>query len=268
MKIVPPIVIFVRPIAHGNVGALARVMSNFGVKSLRLVREPTGEAAFDKEHHPLDWGLACRGESVLQEMQIFPTLEEALHDIHWAVATTARMREKDSGYTRPIQDYSEVLNKIKTEKAGQKWALVFGPEDDGLSDADTSLCHCLSTIDTQPESPSMNIAMAAGCLLYHWSISNKDPNKESSASLSKAGTTPSELATAGDIEKLSLYITETLKTSEFFKYPDEVAALARIRRIFQNETPPSRGDILFVFEIFYQLRSKIQGHFDDRNFLK
>ncbi|MEZ4814524.1 MAG: RNA methyltransferase [Bdellovibrionota bacterium] len=268
MKIAPPIVIFVRPIAHGNVGALARVMSNFGVKSLRLVREPTGEAAFDKEHQPLDWGLACRGESVLKEMQIFSTLEEALHDVHWAVATTARMREKDSGYTRPIQDYSEVLNKIKTEKTGQKWALVFGPEDDGLSDADTSLCHCLSTIDTQPESPSMNIAMAAGCLLYHWSISNKELNEKASKPLSNSEVAAAELATAGDIEKLSLYISETLKTSEFFKYPDEVAALARIRRIFQNEAPPTRGDILFIFEIFYQLRSKIQGQYEDRNFLK
>lgn len=260
----PPTVIFVRPIAHGNVGALARVMSNFGIKELRLVREPTGEAAFDKEHRPLDWGLACRGESVLNNLKTYPTLSEALEDIHWAVATTARTREKDSGYTRPIQNFKDVLEKIKTEKTSQKWALVFGPEDDGLNDAEVSQCHCLSTIDTTPESPSMNIAMAAGCLLYHWALVS-EPNYQQ---VSEIKQTPSDLATAADIDKLAIYISETLKTSEFFKYPDEVAALARMRRIFQSEAPPSRGDILFVFEIFYQLRSKIQGRFDDRNFLK
>lgn len=264
MKIAPPIVIFVRPIAHGNVGALARVMSNFGVKELRLIRNPTGEAAFDREHQPLDWGLACRGESVLNNLKTFPTLSSALEDIHWAVATTARMREKDSGYTRPIQDFKGVLEKIEKDKSGQKWALVFGPEDDGLNDEEISLCHCLSTIDTHSESPSMNISMAAGCLLYHWSLASEALKSPSL----RSDTSPPDLATAGDIDKLALYISETLKTSEFFKYPDEVAALARMRRIFQSESPPTRGDILFVFEIFYQLRSKIQGRFDDRNFLK
>lgn len=261
MNISAPVVIFVRPIAPGNVGALARVMSNFGVKTLRLVREPTGESAFDKGSHPIDWGLACRGESILRNQETFSSLSDALSDIHWAIATTARTRETDSGYARPIQNFQNVLEKINTQKSGQNWALVFGPEDDGLNDDEISQCHCLTTIDTQEESPSMNIAMAAGCLLYHWSLQSKSNTQEYKAE------TKNELATASDIEKLSIYIAETLKLSEFYKYPDEVAALARIRRIFQNEESPSRGDILFVFEIFYQLRAKILGRFEERNFL-
>lgn len=260
MKIAAPLVIFVRPIAHGNVGALARVMSNFGVKQLRLVRKPTGEAAFDKNSQQIDWALACRGESILQNLQTFPSLSEALHDVHWAVATTARTREKDSGYTRPIQDFEKVLSKIETDKAGHQWALVFGPEDDGLSDEEISQCHCLTTIDTQAESPSMNIAMAAGCLLYHWSL-------RAAGEKTSTREVKQDIASAEDIEKLSQYIGDTLKLSEFYKYPDEVAALARIRRIFQNEGSPSRGDILFVFEIFYQLRAKILGRHEERNFL-
>ncbi len=264
MKKTPPLVIFVRPIAQGNVGALARAMSNFGVQELRLVQEPRGDAAFDKEHRPLDWGLACRGESILQNLKIYPTLGDALHDVHWSVATTARTRDKDSGYTRPIQNFNEVLEKQVTEKAGQKWAIVLGPEDHGLNDEELSLCHCLTSIDTKAESPSMNVAMAAGCLLYHWSISQTDKIETSPDSVEKT----KDIATAGDAEKLCRYIFETLKLSEFFKYPDEIAVLARLRRLFQNEEPLSRGDILFAFEIFYQLRSKIQGRFEDRNFLK
>ncbi len=258
-----PLVIFVRPIAHGNVGALARVMSNFGVRELRLVQKPRGDAPFDKEHRPLDWGLACRGSKILENMTVYPTFAEALHDVHWAVATTARMREEDSGYTRPIQNYEEVLKRLQNEKSNQKWALVFGPEDDGLSDEEISLCHCLTTIETNAESPSMNIAMAAGCLLYHWSLRD-----EESKSTHEVKTPEKDLASAGDIEKATRYIFETLKLSEFFKYPDEVAALARIRRLFQKEEVLTRGDVLFVFEIFYQLKSKILGRHEDRNFLK
>ena len=81
-----PVVIFVRPKAVGNVGAIARVMSNFGVSELRLVRAPRAEDAVTT---PIDWALACRGQGILERATIFPTLAEALHDVHFSVGTTA-----------------------------------------------------------------------------------------------------------------------------------------------------------------------------------
>jgi tRNA C32,U32 (ribose-2'-O)-methylase TrmJ len=187
-------------------------------------------------------------------------LSDALADIHWAVATSVRSREKDSGYSRPILNFVDALEKVNSQKAGQRWAIVLGPEDHGLSDAELSQCHCLTCIDTTSESPSMNVAMAAGCLLYHWSLTKKVSAVQQSD--------VKELASAGDVEKLCQFIFETVKLSEFFKYPDEVAVLARLRRLFQSEEALTRGDVLFAFEIFYQLRSKILGHFESRNFLK
>lgn len=258
-----PIVIFVRPRAKGNIGALARVMSNFGLEELRFVRDPLGADAFTREQSPVDWAMACRGEKVLQKALTFTSLAEALDGIHWALGTTARIREKDSGYSRPFYEYPTLLKEKKFD--GKRWALVLGTEDDGLSDEELSLCHALTTLDTHPESPSMNVAMAAGCLLYAWSEAAHEFQKLNPAFPTK--TAPQELTSLKEIEKLAHYILETLKLSEFFKYPDSEAVIARIRRIFQKEHELTRGDILFVFEIFYQLRAKITGRHDDRNFL-
>jgi tRNA/rRNA methyltransferase len=260
-----PIVIFVRPRAEGNIGALARVMSNFGVQELRIVGEVLKvDASYElkKESAPLDWAMACKGQSVLENSQNFSTLEEATQDIHWVLGSSARKREGDCGYTRPTGLFEELLQqKALTWNDSHKWALVLGSEDNGLTEEEVSLCHALCHIPTSSENPAMNIAMAAGCLLYHWK----------SMSLNRAPSTIAshnvENVTAGDINKLAEYIFATLTLSEFFKYPDKEAVLARTRRIFQSQENLDKGDILFLFEIFYQLRSKIQGFHENRNFL-
>jgi tRNA/rRNA methyltransferase len=100
-----PIVIFVRPRAEGNLGALARVMSNFGVTNLRIVGQVLKLDAsheLKKEDVPLDWALACKGKKILENLQSYPSLQEALSDIHWALGTSARKREEDCGYARPV----------------------------------------------------------------------------------------------------------------------------------------------------------------------
>ncbi len=255
-----PIVIFVRPKAHGNVGALARVMSNFEIDELRLVQNVRGEDSVTRhQKDPIDWALACRGKSIIENASHFETLEAALEDVFFSVGTTARPREGDNGYTRSVYSFDKLL-ELKNESFSQKWALVLGPEDDGLNEAELALCNSYVMIPTSEKSPSMNVAMAAGCLLYHWSFASKSI----APSLSQK---TNELASLGEINKLSRYILECLKLSDFFKYPDEEAVLARIRRLYQGEEI-SRGDLLFAFEIFYQLKSRIMGSHEDRNFLK
>ncbi len=262
-----PIVIFVRPKAHGNVGALTRVMSNFDIQELRLVQAPRGEDAVtfvqNEEGSQLDsridWALACRGKSILENAKVYKTLEEALERVHFSVGTTARHREQDTGYARPVYDFEDFLIQ-KESYFSHNWALVLGPEDDGLNDHEAALCNALVSIPTSDKSPSMNVAMAAGCLLYHWSTYSKKLKPQQL----KAPKT--RLATQEEIDKLSCYIMETLKLTDFFKYPDDGAVLGRIRRIYQGEAL-SQGDVLFAFEIAYQMRCKMLGHHEERNFL-
>jgi tRNA C32,U32 (ribose-2'-O)-methylase TrmJ len=152
-----------------------------------------------------------------------------------------------------------IEERSQTWEESLNWALVLGSEDSGLNEEEASLCHVLCHIPTAAENPAMNVAMAAGCLLYHWKTKNlKSPTKAS---------TTTEPVSLGDINTLTEYIFQTLTLSEFFKYPDKEAVLARIRRLFQSQNKLSKGDVLFMFEIFYQLRSKIQGFHENRNFL-
>lgn len=234
-------------------------MSNFEVEELRLVQKVRGEDSVGRhQKDPIDWMLACKGKGIIENAKLFSTLEEALQDIPFSVGTTARRREDDSGYARQVFTFDKMVEE-KKEKLSSRWALVLGPEDDGLSEAELALCNAYVMIPTSQSNPSMNVAMAAGCLLYHWSFLSRVHTPINSPAKS--------VATQGDINKLSRFILESLKLTDFFKYPDESAVLARIRRLFQDGNL-TQGDILFAFEIFYQLKSQISGTHEDRNFLK
>ena len=82
-----PCVILNEPQLAENIGAVARVMANFGLEDLRLVRPRDG--------WPQDraWASASGADWPLDAARVFETLEEALCDLHLVLATTARPRE-------------------------------------------------------------------------------------------------------------------------------------------------------------------------------
>jgi TrmH family RNA methyltransferase len=271
VRISPPVIIFVKPLASGNIGALARVMSNFRCTELRIAGTvPVGDA--DEDYSKMDWALACKGESVLKDAKVFASLREALEGIHVAVGTSGKKDNFERGYARPFksptQAFSELSEELKVHE-GLKWALVFGTESDGLNSEEAGLCKQLIQIDTVDESPSINIAMAAGMLLYHWHLFNKNeiaPQSTpypSSAFLWDSADIPSTLA---DKEKWLDYLIETLKHTQFFKYPDHDGLKARMRRWLQSFQVP-QGELLLAFEVIYQMKSWAQGRFGERDFL-
>src|SRR5687768_14395234 len=130
MRLVPPTVVFVRPQAAGNMGALARVMSNFQATDLRLVGP--GSAVYggnpDDPFTKMDWAMAKRGEAILERARWFGTLEDSLVDCHWVVGTSGREVEFERGYARPIVDpesaFATGAEWQEKTGAGFRWALV------------------------------------------------------------------------------------------------------------------------------------------------
>ncbi len=282
MFIPAPIVIFVRPQAQGNVGAISRVMSNFGITELRLVNRPPANAdLLETRYGDVDWILACKGKSILDKAQIFKSLPEALHDCELAISTSGRPRGNEDGYSRTtlkMQDALDSLSQWMEQKKSNdlRWALVIGPEDDGLREDEIALCRHLVYIPTTQENPAMNAAMATGCLLYHWhnyseffsknniSQKNRGPfpeSKEYSESGRKDWATQEQALAFAD------YLMETVELTSFLKYPDQAAVLARLQRWVQV-APIPLGELLFAFEILYQIRAKITGEYSKRDFLK
>eukprot|EP01030_Chromulinospumella_sphaerica_P013023 gene13023-12803_t len=83
----PPVVILNEPQLAENIGAVARVMANFGLSELRLVRPRDG--------WPQDraWASASGANWPLDGARVFETLAEAIGDLSLVFATTARPRE-------------------------------------------------------------------------------------------------------------------------------------------------------------------------------
>src|SRR4051812_44535385 len=119
------IFILVRPVFHGNIGAVARVLKNFGMRNLRFVQPPRGYK--DSEARKMSVGAF----DVLKASQVFETLEAALKDVNIAVGTTSGQHRAFEPVSLP--DLTPVL--IEAAK-NNKVAIVFGDERNGLLKAE------------------------------------------------------------------------------------------------------------------------------------
>jgi len=149
--------VLVEPHEAGNVGAAARAMKNFGFRDLAIVGarpQITRDAA--------EW-WAKGANDVVQAARHFPTLKDALADVHLSVATTAvRGRHVYEGLT-PAE-----VARLAEETLGEEhtMALIFGREEWGLTGAEIATCQRTGTIPTSPDCPTMNLAQAVGIFSY------------------------------------------------------------------------------------------------------
>ncbi|MFH1161404.1 MAG: tRNA/rRNA methyltransferase [bacterium] len=164
--------ILVDPAVPENIGATARAIRTMGFTSLRLVN-PTGfphEKAFHVAHGSQD---------VLNNATLHPTLEDALADIDFAVATSAKKRSVRNDY-----HHAEALAAILEEKkrSVKKVAIVFGGEESGLSNEQIALCDIISFIPMKRKYPSLNLSHAVMVYAYLLSPFSKAHEKMTKAS--------------------------------------------------------------------------------------
>lgn len=152
------VVVLYQPQDVVNVGAVIRVMSNFGLKRLRLV-EP---AAFDAYRIE---GIAHHTRPLINAVQFYPDLEAALADCGFVLGTTARKRGTRRDILTPNQAAPLVLEAALKSPATPA-AILFGREDTGLPNDALDNCHALVTIPTGSENPSLNLAQAALVVAY------------------------------------------------------------------------------------------------------
>lgn len=141
-----------------NLGAVARLMANYGLDQL-ILSDPATHDFRGAER------LAVGAEGVLSRFAIAPSLPEAVRDAVYVVGTTSRTVLK-----RFVPLSPEVAMARLAEHAQRgPVALVMGGEKRGLSDDELACCHDVLVIPTPGPQPSMNVAQAAGLLFYLWS---------------------------------------------------------------------------------------------------
>jgi tRNA/rRNA methyltransferase len=138
-----------------NLGAVARLMANFGFTHLTLSQPVT--YAFRAAHK-----LAVGAEHLLDGMQLCHNLPEALRESVYACGTTSRRQVQG----RVLLGPKEAASKLAREARRGRVALVLGGEKRGLSDEDLAVCQDVAVIPTATDQPSMNVSQAAAVLLY------------------------------------------------------------------------------------------------------
>jgi tRNA/rRNA methyltransferase len=154
-----PCIILNEPQLAQNIGAAARVMANFGLDDLRMVRPRDG---WPQEKA---WASASGADWPLDNAQIFDRLEDAVADRKLVFATTARPRE----VRLPVLTPREAAGELHAAAmAGQSTAVLFGGERAGLESQDIALCQAIVTIPIDPRFRSLNLAQAVALNAYEW----------------------------------------------------------------------------------------------------
>ncbi len=200
------------PKSSGNVGAAARALKNMGLGDLRLVapRDYDPRAAAS---------MAVHANDVLERARIFPDLAAALDDRTLVVGTTCRVGPY-RGEARALRAAAPVLIG---QSAANRVAIVFGPEDFGLTNLEIAQCHRLITIPTAPDYPSLNLAQAVVVVAYELMLA------AGAAGAADVPVAAGEFASAGDVEAMHRRMAEALVAIGFLpaENPDHLMLTLR-----------------------------------------
>ena len=152
-----PTVILVRPREEGNVGMAARAMANMGLSKLILV-EPAAELG------GIARGFGVGGWHLLDGARRAASLDEAVAPFHRVVGT-ASLRDRSPGRT-PVISPRELADVLAADPPETRTALVFGPEDTGLTRAELEITSPVVHIPVNAERPTLNLAQAVLVVAY------------------------------------------------------------------------------------------------------
>jgi tRNA/rRNA methyltransferase len=159
-----PIIILVHPQLVENIGMTARAMGNCALCELRIVAP--------RDPWPLNDALRQRmmaassgADEILEKAQIFDTLEDAIKDLNYVYATTARDNDM---VTRIYTARAAMPDMIERTQSGQKIGVLFGPERTGLTRDYVALANAKITIPLNPDFMSLNLAQCVLLIGYEW----------------------------------------------------------------------------------------------------
>ena len=216
METTPPVITVSEPQLAESIGAVARVMANFGLSELRLVRPRDG--------WPQDraWASASGATWPLDGARVYERLEAAVADLRLVYATTARPRETQLPVITP-RAAAETLHAAVAR--GQRVGMLFGGERAGLETGDIALCHAIVTIPVDERFRSLNLAQAVALNAYEWRLGVADAPR---AAFAHNIDEPADMETlVGLYEQLEGQLEE----AGFFHPPEKKPPMVRNLRV-------------------------------------
>lgn len=234
-----PVIILVEPQMGENIGMCARAMLNCGLRQLRLVRPRDGWP------NPAAVATAADADCVLEEVQVFDTIEDAVADCHHVVATSAR----DRSLAVPVVGSGEASARVAAWSAeGSRVAVIFGPEASGLDNTVIARAGMLMRFETNPDFSSLNLAQCV--LLFGWewrSAAARVNGNESDRAESHAP------ASRGDLDQFLDRLEAALDDRGFFLTPDLKPTTVKILRSLFSRTSASEKEVKLLHGVLTAL---------------
>ncbi len=215
-----PAIVLVGPQLGENIGAVARAMLNSALSDLRLVRPRDGWP------NPQASKMASGADAVLDRARLFESVAEAVTDLHYVLATTARRRDMVKHEVTPAEAAREIRRR---EARGERCGVLFGPERIGLVNDEVVLADAVLTVPLNPAFRSLNLAQAVLLVAYEWFQAGADAPPRT---LVDTGSRP---ANKEELLGLFEHLERALDAVGYFRTPETRPAQVRnLRNVFDR----------------------------------
>ncbi|MFH1506711.1 MAG: TrmJ/YjtD family RNA methyltransferase [archaeon] len=158
-------VILIEPEVEGNIGAVARVMANFGFKDLILINPKVNHLSLEATSR------ASHAKDILKKAKVKD--KKFLKRFDYLVATTAKLGS-DYNIPRCPLTPEQLADKLARIKNKTKIGIVFGRESSGLTNEEIALCDFTVTIPSSQKYPTLNISHSVAVILFSIFIKGKE----------------------------------------------------------------------------------------------
>ena len=218
-----PAIILVEPQLGENIGMAARAMGNFALSRLRIVNPRDGWPNIAASR------AAAGADHILERVELFDTVEQAVADLDLLFATTARAHDQAKPVMAPEAAAREIVGHIS---GGGRTGILFGRERWGLTNDEVVRANRIVTFPVNPGFASLNLAQAVLLMGYEW------------FKLSTAGELPfamperSERASQHQMEAFFENLVRELDRVEFLRPAEKrETMLVNLRNIFSRMEP-------------------------------
>lgn len=193
--------VLVRPQLPENIGMVARAMDNFGFNKLSIV------SPREKWPNKKAIDASKNAKKIIENTKVFSDINEALNKFNLVIATTNRKRFLEK---KTCNNFVQLKKSLNIQKNS---AIIFGPENSGLSNTEIRLADYIFTIPTVNFNKSLNLSHAVSIIAYkiheHQLISKKNQMTIDNAF--------AERASKKDLSKFMEHLIKILDKANFFK---------------------------------------------------
>lgn len=210
-------IVLLEPSHPGNIGAVARAMKNMGLTRLVLV-------APEQYPDPQATWRAVYAVDVLESAVVVETLDEAIADCGLVIGTCAR----DRRLPWPVLDPRRAAREIAVASNHGEVAILFGREDNGMSNEELMRCNLHLAIPTSDAYSSLNLAMAVQIVCYELHMLVAEDDLPDSAE-THWDAPP---ATQENVERFFVHLEQTLSEIGFLNPAAPRQLMPRLRRLY------------------------------------